>query len=315
MIKKIIWIIIIPIILISCSSSRNNNLLDNYSYKSKFNQSEFSLSPREEVPSMDSENYWYFGVWINNKTPSSITIDMKTGMKIFYKVDDNWIETTNHELIYENVWTVPPNSTEASPWTLVFKPSARNENITYRMFLIGQVENDSQDQVVGSMEYVIKNNNLVEINSHSVAVTITDMEDLYSEAVISASQLTLTPSDITPTKDEDGYWLLITAINNYSEANIIVGQKMGLRIFYQDGNEWYETSNHDVTYPNENAIPPRTTSNDSIYAYVRPNIIREDLVLRIFLIGKIEDSTYDRIVGMIEYLIEDNQIVGVNTIE
>ena len=86
-------------------------------------------------------------------------------------------------------------------------------------------------------------------------------------------------------------------------------------IFYQDGNEWYETSNQDVTYPSEYVIPPRTTSNDSIYAYVRPNIIREDLVLRIFLIGKIEDSTYDRIVGMIEYIIEDNQLVGINTIE
>lgn len=313
--KTIIWLFIIPMILISCSGSGNYDKVDNYFSKSEFNQSEFSLSPREEVPSMDSENYWYFGVWINNNTSSPITIDMKTGMKIYYKLDDKWIETTNHELIYEHVWTIPPNSIEASPWTLVFKPIIKSENITYRMFLIGQVENDSQDQVVGSIEYVIKNNNLAEINSLSVAETKPDMEEFYSEALSSASQLALSQSDIAPIKDEEGYWLLTTAINNYTDSNILVGKNMGLRIFYQDGNDWFETTNHAVTYPSEYVIPPKTTGNDPIFAYVRPNIIRENMVIRIFLIGMVENSTNDQVVGMIEYIIEGNQFVGVNTIE
>ena len=50
-------------------------------------------------------------------------------------------------------------------------------------------------------------------------------------------------------------------------------------------------------------------------AFVRPNIQREDLVFRIFVIGSIENSMDDRVAGMIEYVIKDDQLVEVNTIE
>ena len=263
---------------------------------------------------MDSENYWYFGVWINNETSSTISIDMKTGMKLYYEENNNWVETTNHDLIYENTWEIPPNSVESSPWTLVFSPNERNENITYRVFLIGQVDNNSQDQLVGSMEYVIQNNNLVEVNSLSTAVNQNEMDQLFSEALSNWTQLILSPSNTPPLKDENGYWLFRIFLNNFTDYDISVGSYMGLRIFYQDGEQWFETTNHDVYYPEKTSIPPNRINGGATIIYVRPNIQRENLVIRIFVFGSVENASTDRIVGMIEYVISDDQFSEVNYI-
>ena len=313
--KIALSLFILPLFLVSCSNAEVNKDVEKYYRESNLNQSEFTLSPDEEIPSMDKENYWYFGVWINNKTSSPVTIDMKTGMKIFYKVEDGWIRTKNHDLIYENTWTIPPNTIESPPWTLLFVPNERHEDITFRMFIIGYVGNNSDEKVVGAMEYVIKNNNLEEINSLPVGVAKTEMSNLFSKAVLSCSQFTLSQSNIVPMKDEEGYWLFELFINNFTDSNVLVGLNMGLKIFYQDNDAWYEINNHEIIYQDRGVIPPKTIESKSSMAFVRPNIQREDLVFRIFVIGSIENSMDDRVAGMIEYVIKDDQLVEVNTIE
>ena len=314
--KKTLLIFILLVLLVSCSPTEIDSDVENYFEQSKINQSEFSLSPREEIPSMDNEGYWYFGVWINNNTSSTITIDMKTGMKIYYKVNDNWIQTTNHNLRYEHIWKIPPNSIETPPWTLVFIPNVKYEDITFRVFLIGQTDDSDQNQVVGAMEYVIKNNNLEEINSISVSDNEGEMDTLYSSAISSRSQLTLSQSvDFTPIKDEENYWLFKIRINNFTNSDILTGPNMGLRIFYQDNNLWFETTNHEISYPDKNTIPPNATTVNPTITYVRPNIQRENLVIRVFLLGSVENFDENQVVGMIEYVIKNDQFYDTNTIE
>ena len=153
------------LILTCCTPSQTNDRVNQLQEKAILSKNQFEILQEVQVPRMDEDNYWIFGTFINNYTDSYVIIDMKSGLKIFYKDGGNWFETGNHEIVYQNEWEIPPHTIESYPSYLFVRPNIRREDVTFRIFLIGTINNIDQDQVVGMMEYVIKDNNLEEVNS------------------------------------------------------------------------------------------------------------------------------------------------------
>lgn len=160
-----IIILISLAVLVACAKSSVNEEVDSLTDNALNNKDLFSLSPSGDVPVVDEDGYWIFGLFINNFTDSKIKIDMSENLKLYYKNGDRWYETGNHEVIYQNEWQIPPNTIESYPWYLFIRPSLQREDITLRVFVIGTIENGSNEKLVGMVEYIIKDNNLELINT------------------------------------------------------------------------------------------------------------------------------------------------------
>jgi hypothetical protein len=134
------------------------------------------------------------------------------------------------------------------------------------------------------------------------------VEELSEKAYDSANIFLLYPSEDAPVIDENGYWIFGFFLNNLSKSQIMIDMGMDLRIYYQDGNRWFETGNHDISYHEEWVIPGKTEKEYPWYVFIRPTFKKEDMRLRVFISGVVDDDSQTQVTGMIEYIIKDDNL-------
>ena len=142
-----------------------------------------------------------------------------------------------------------------------------------------------------------------------------EVEYLSTLAIENKESFRITPMGFVAVMDEDGYWLFQLAINNFSESNIIINMKTHLQTYYKDGENWYKTGNN-VIYENTWRIPPTLEGEPNIWTLlIEPSIGSDDIIFRIFVDGAFEGERGSHIAGMVEYVIENGEVVIVNTVE
>lgn len=163
--KTFLLFIVLLFILSGCSKKEMNDEVEHLSNMATESKEVFTISLNDETPRMDDDGYWMFAILINNHSNSRVVIDMSSQLHLYYKINDDWFETENYNASYKNVWRIPPIEGDDYPWLIMLRPAARNDNITFKVIIVGEYENEKFSQVAGMVEFVIRDGQLVKINS------------------------------------------------------------------------------------------------------------------------------------------------------
>ena len=142
-----------------------------------------------------------------------------------------------------------------------------------------------------------------------------EVEYLSGLAIENRESFSISPTSFIPVENEDGYWTFELYINNYSNSNAVVDMKSHLKIYYKDGENWYEIGNN-VIYKKTWWIPPTVEGEMNIWwLLIEPSIRSDDITFRIIVDGDFEGESDSHIAGMVEYIIENGKVAMVNSLE
>jgi hypothetical protein len=148
----------------------------------------------------------------------------------------------------------------------------------------------------------------------SSSETSEEVKELEQEAIDSSDYFLLTPIKEPSFVDEDGYWMFGIDMNNLSNYDIYVDMSSDLKIFYKDGADWFETTNRSVNYSNEWYLPASNDLSTRVFM-INPFLKRENVTFRVFVVGYLADENGTKIIGMVEYVIEMNNLIEINVID
>jgi hypothetical protein len=143
--------------------------------------------------------------------------------------------------------------------------------------------------------------------------TTIEVKELKNNAIESSDLFFLSPIDEPPFIDDDGYWMFPINMNNISTDDIYVDLSVNLMIFYQDGNQWYETSNRNVKYSSRDWRLPASSDFSTRLFLVNPYLKRDKVTFRVFVVGHLADENSTEVTAMIEYVIEDSNLIEIKT--